>query len=174
MRRSDGRIFWRLVSSVGLDMDSDLYVGRSSVYGDVHEWLEPGQRSRLCPSLPRRKLPLLVSAHPLNPSFQYIIMAMYANPKPDNPYQPLPPSEHHTDTIFPSPFIPIRIPFFAPVIWLNDQVANVLDFTTGGRKGRRPSGGQQARAMEGVEEGVGYRSGGKTGFRVRKDARKLD
>ncbi|KAG9100662.1 hypothetical protein FS749_013898 [Ceratobasidium sp. UAMH 11750] len=107
----------------------------------------------------------------------YIIMAMSAKPKPDNPYQPLPPSEHDTpDPVFPSPFIPIRIPFFAPVIWLNDQVANVLDFSTGGRR-RRPSTttSVSVSGMEGVEEGVGYRSSpGRPGLRVRKDARKLD
>ncbi|KAG9097816.1 hypothetical protein FRC06_007162 [Ceratobasidium sp. 370] len=107
----------------------------------------------------------------------YIIMAMSAKPKPDNPYQPLPPSEHDTpDPVFPSPFVPIRIPFFAPVIWLNDQVANVLDFSTGGRR-RRPSAATSVSVsgMEGVEEGVGYRSGpGRPGLRVRKDARKLD
>lgn len=90
-------------------------------------------------------------------------MAMYANPKPDNPYQLL--HDSSPNAIFPSPFVPIRIPFFAPVIWLNDRVANLLDFSTGGKR-RRPSGGQQARQMEGVEEGVG-----KPTFRVR---RKLD
>ena len=90
-------------------------------------------------------------------------MAMQAKPKPDNPYQLL--HNSSSSAIFPSPFVPIRIPFFAPVIWLNDQVANVLDFSTGGKR-RRPSAGQQARQMEGVEEGVG-----KPTFRVR---RKLD
>lgn len=101
-------------------------------------------------------------------------MAMYANPKPDNPYQPLPPPEHEANpaAIFPSPFVPIRIPFFAPVIWLNDQVINLLDISTGGRRRRPSAGGHQ---MEGVEEGVG--AGGKgqrAAFRVRKEARKLD
>ncbi|KAG9087752.1 hypothetical protein FRC07_012751 [Ceratobasidium sp. 392] len=104
-------------------------------------------------------------------------MAMYANPKPDNPYQPLPPSEHDTpDPIFPSPFVPIRTPFFAPVIWLNDRVAHVLDFSTGGRRRRSSTAHTNVTGMEGVEEGVGYRSRqGGPGLRVRnKDARKMD
>lgn len=101
----------------------------------------------------------------------YIIMATYANPKPDNAYQPLPPPEHDSGTmLFPSPFIPIRIPFFAPVIWLNDQVAKLLDASTGGQRRRSSVTGAQ---MEGVEEGVGLQNQ-RPGFRVRKDARKLD
>ncbi|KAH7340968.1 etoposide-induced protein 2.4-domain-containing protein [Rhizoctonia solani] len=103
----------------------------------------------------------------------YIIMAMYANPKPDNPYQPIPPSEYDTNPapIFPSPFVPIRIPFFVPVIWLNDQVAKLLDLSTGGRRRRTSSAGAGIQ-MEGVEEGVGRAQ--RAGFRLRKDARKLD
>ncbi|QRW00657.1 Etoposide-induced protein 2.4 (EI24) [Ceratobasidium sp. AG-Ba] len=104
----------------------------------------------------------------------YIIMAMYANPKPDNPYQPLPPSEYDTtsEPVFPSPFIPIRIPFFVPVIWLNDRVVHILDFSTGGRRARRPSATQNVTAMEGVEAGVGYRPRQGQGIRVRN--KKLD
>ncbi|CUA68216.1 Etoposide-induced protein 2,4 homolog [Bos taurus] [Rhizoctonia solani] len=103
----------------------------------------------------------------------YIIMAMYTNPKPDNPYQPIAPTEYDPNPapIFPSPFIPIRIPFFAPVIWLNDQVAKLLDVTTGGRRRRTSSTGPGIQ-MEGVEEGVGRSQ--RAGFRLRKDARKLD
>jgi etoposide-induced 2.4 mRNA len=104
-------------------------------------------------------------------------MAMYAHPKPDNPYQPLPPSEHDTNptAIFPSPFVPIRIPFFAPVIWLNDQVAKLLDIITGGRRTRRPSAAGHQVQMEGVEEGVGVSGRAqRAAFRLRKDARKLD
>ncbi|KLO18835.1 hypothetical protein SCHPADRAFT_899396 [Schizopora paradoxa] len=70
----------------------------------------------------------------------YIIMAMHARPVPSNPYNPAPsppgPSTHanahghqpDTPTLirYPSPFIPIRVPVFAPVLWLNDRVVGLL------------------------------------------------
>ncbi|KAF8682382.1 Etoposide-induced protein 2.4 (EI24) [Rhizoctonia solani] len=106
----------------------------------------------------------------------YIIMATSRStkPQPDNPYQPIPPSEYDPNPapIFPSPFVPIRIPFFAPVIWLNDQVAKLLDLSTGGGRGRRASSTGPSIQMEGVEEGVGRAT--RAGFRLRKEARKLD
>ncbi|CEL51724.1 Protein EI24 homolog OS=Dictyostelium discoideum GN=DDB_G0284253 PE=3 SV=1 [Rhizoctonia solani AG-1 IB] len=106
----------------------------------------------------------------------YIIMATSRStkPQPDNPYQPIPPSEYdpNPSPVFPSPFVPIRIPFFAPVIWLNDQVAKLLDLSTGGGKRRRASSVGPGIQMEGVEEGVGRAT--RAGFRLRKDARKLD
>ncbi|GAB1517827.1 hypothetical protein RhiTH_000880 [Rhizoctonia solani] len=109
-------------------------------------------------------------------SERYIIMATSRStkPQPDNPYQPIPPSEYDPNPapIFPSPFVPIRIPFFAPVIWLNDQVAKLLDLSTGGGRGRRASSTGPSIQMEGVEEGVGRAT--RAGFRLRKEARKLD
>lgn len=68
---------------------------------------------------------------------QYIIMAMHAKPVPADPYNPMPPlaaqRPGETDTIrHPSPFVPIRLPIFAVVIWLNDWVVRLLQ-VIGGR-----------------------------------------
>ncbi|KAI0031496.1 etoposide-induced protein 2.4-domain-containing protein, partial [Vararia minispora EC-137] len=48
----------------------------------------------------------------------YIIMATHARPAPDDPYNPSDaPSITH-----PSPYVPIRVPVFAPVIAIDDAV----------------------------------------------------
>lgn len=63
---------------------------------------------------------------------QYIIMAMHARPVPLDPYNPivsLPPgmsSSTLEDIRHPHPFIPIRLPIFALVLWLNDWVVRLL------------------------------------------------
>ncbi|KIP04802.1 hypothetical protein PHLGIDRAFT_109134 [Phlebiopsis gigantea 11061_1 CR5-6] len=64
----------------------------------------------------------------------YIIMAMHARPAPIDPYNPTggDPPKH------PSPFIPIRIPVFTPVIWLNDMIVRVISLI-GHVGGPRPS-----------------------------------
>ncbi|KAF5330643.1 hypothetical protein D9619_006027 [Psilocybe cf. subviscida] len=76
----------------------------------------------------------------------YIIMAMHARPVPSDPYNPSPSPPLNAsagdttdaDTIrHPSPFIPIRLPIFAPVIFVNDAVVRVLNFI-GGRPIVRP------------------------------------
>ncbi|KDR81827.1 hypothetical protein GALMADRAFT_240058 [Galerina marginata CBS 339.88] len=107
----------------------------------------------------------------------YIIMAMHARPVPTDPYNPSAPprtpSAHTTpdepDLIrHPSPFVPIRLPIFAPVIWLNDVVVRVLNFV-GGRpivrhkaaaaslsmSGRRGRGRAFSDASESAEDGNG-------------------
>lgn len=66
-------------------------------------------------------------------------MAMHARPVPTDPYNPLPPptpipssSHEESDSIrHPSPFIPIRLPVFAVVIWINDAIVRVLNFIGG-------------------------------------------
>ena len=65
-------------------------------------------------------------------------MAMHAKPVPTDPYNPMPPlaaqRPGETDTIrHPSPFVPIRLPIFAVVIWLNDWVVRLLQ-VIGGRQ----------------------------------------
>ncbi|KAH8108159.1 etoposide-induced protein 2.4-domain-containing protein [Cristinia sonorae] len=53
----------------------------------------------------------------------YIIMAMHARPEPLDPYNP-----SGSDVVrHPSPFIPIRIPIFAPVTFLNDWIIRVIN-----------------------------------------------
>ncbi|KAI0060794.1 hypothetical protein BV25DRAFT_1992601 [Artomyces pyxidatus] len=79
----------------------------------------------------------------------YIIMAMHSQPVPYDPYAPIPPSESSSgqrSIIHPSPYIPIRVPVFAPVIFINDCVVRVLSLGTR----RRP-----AESTINVEEGEG-------------------
>lgn len=136
-------------------------------------------------------------------------MAMHAKPAPTNPYNPSPlpappvvPSSNsnnngvhnmnnNAEVRFPSPFIPIRIPVFAPVLWLNDQVVRVLSL--GGVKTRRNSyttgvgrkRGMSDSTVESVEEGSGSLAGvastahstplaPSSGSRVRVGRRKFD
>ena len=60
-------------------------------------------------------------------------MAMHARPVPLNPYNPLPVSGEATIR-HPSPFMPIRLPIFAVVIWLNDWLVRLL--SVGGARQR--------------------------------------
>lgn len=55
----------------------------------------------------------------------YIILSVHANPKPHDPYNPSPLASHDGVT-HPSPFVPIRIPIFAFVIWMNDCIVSVI------------------------------------------------
>lgn len=99
----------------------------------------------------------------------FIIMAMHARPLPQDPYNPLPQSD---DTIrYPSPYLPIRMPVFALVIWLNDWVVRLLSVgtrTPSARSGHRrvPSDG----GSEQVEEGASIEMDGMgTDTRIPRD-----
>lgn len=65
-------------------------------------------------------------------AMQYIIMALHARPVPVDPYNPtvsLPPSMASStleDIRHPHPIMPIRLPIFALVLWLNDWVVRLL------------------------------------------------
>ncbi|TFK42988.1 etoposide-induced protein 2.4-domain-containing protein [Crucibulum laeve] len=92
----------------------------------------------------------------------YIILAMHARPVPADPYNPLPPisaaNPNEVDVIrHPSPFVPIRIPIFVLVIWLNDIIVSVL--SVGGGKPVKNRGPERSRAFsdatENAEEGGG-------------------
>jgi etoposide-induced 2.4 mRNA len=68
-----------------------------------------------------------------------MIMAMRARPLPIDPYNPSSSpltghsgDEHEHVVRHPSPFIPIRIPVFALVIWINDAIVRMLN-ALGGR-----------------------------------------
>lgn len=70
----------------------------------------------------------------------YIIMATHARPVPLDPYHPVASTRYSdkntTDTeTYPSPFIPIRLPVFAPVLWLNDRIIELLNIVAGGSTG---------------------------------------
>ncbi|KAH9967963.1 etoposide-induced protein 2.4-domain-containing protein, partial [Russula dissimulans] len=58
----------------------------------------------------------------------YIIMAMHAHPVPTDPYSPSSPTSASAGTpiTHPSPYVPIRLRIFAPVIFLNDCIVSVL------------------------------------------------
>jgi etoposide-induced 2.4 mRNA len=94
-------------------------------------------------------------------------MAMHAHPVPLDPYNPLPPASSTSSAHLkaeeiirhPSPFIPIRVPIFGIVIWLNDWIVRIISVGGGGRggggarsigKGRTMSDGFE-KAEEGIE-----------------------
>ncbi|KAJ3508747.1 hypothetical protein NLJ89_g5582 [Agrocybe chaxingu] len=92
----------------------------------------------------------------------YIIMAMHARPAPTDPYNPTPPipssrPEQNDIIRHPSPFIPIRLPIFAVVIWINDAIIRVLNFI-GGRPIVRHKGAARGRSFsdstESAEDGA--------------------
>ncbi|OAX39185.1 hypothetical protein K503DRAFT_769719 [Rhizopogon vinicolor AM-OR11-026] len=91
----------------------------------------------------------------------FIIMAMRAQPVPKDPYNPAPSME--TDVVrFPSPLVPIRMPVFAIVIWLNDLIVQVLSISGSvGARHRRTSSETTEQAEEGV--GVELRNINRTG-----------
>jgi etoposide-induced 2.4 mRNA len=69
----------------------------------------------------------------------YIIMATHARPVPLDPYKPSTnmirygeDSSINGPVIYPSPFIPVRLPVFAPVLWLNDRIIGLLNVMGGG------------------------------------------
>jgi len=93
----------------------------------------------------------------------YIIMAMHAHPVPLDPYNPVAPIPSaragENDVIrHPSPFVPIRLPIFALVMWLNDAFVRLLN-TGGGVSNSRTRTFARNRtlsqSMEGVEDGIG-------------------
>jgi etoposide-induced 2.4 mRNA len=116
-------------------------------------------------------------------------MAMHAHPVPLDPYSPLPSvpstaSMHHStilnteETIrHPSPFIPIRFPIFAIVLWLNDWIVRIISVggRSGGKSGRMRSTGKRRtlsdgfeKAEEGIELDVVAGRGNRRGIEQRK------
>jgi etoposide-induced 2.4 mRNA len=114
-------------------------------------------------------------------------MAMHARPVPIDPYNPAPPVPCADGSYIirhPSPFIPIRLPIFSLVLWLNDCIIWALNVgsrrsgTTGRFRGRHKS---LSESVESVEEGQekspnaikspwnSYQSGG-----IRESRRKVD
>lgn len=92
-------------------------------------------------------------------------MAMHARPLPLDPYSPVAPrsltASSPTEEMVrhPSPFIPIRLPIFAIVIWLNDWIVRIISVGGGGPRRRginRGSGRGRALsdAPEHAEEGI--------------------
>jgi etoposide-induced 2.4 mRNA len=99
---------------------------------------------------------LLISA-----DVQFIIMAMHARPVPQDPYNPAPSMESTHTVRYPSPLVPIRMPVFAVVIWLNDLIVRVLSVGGGaGVRHRRTTSDTTEQAEEGT--GVELRNIGRT------------
>ncbi|KAK7014995.1 etoposide-induced protein 2.4-domain-containing protein [Favolaschia claudopus] len=89
----------------------------------------------------------------------YTIMAMHAQPVPQDPYGSFPQGSSYSgsDSIrHPSPFIPIRLPIFALVMWLNDLIVKAV--TVGSGRNAAPRTFKRNRAFsdgaESMEEGV--------------------
>jgi etoposide-induced 2.4 mRNA len=92
---------------------------------------------------------------------------MHANPLPQQPYSPSPPvrSPVTGEEIYPlsSPFIPVRLPVFKLVIWINSWVIHGINYMTGGRRshGSR-SAAADSKQWDGeedhVESGIPLRS----------------
>ncbi|KAH9932148.1 etoposide-induced protein 2.4-domain-containing protein [Amylocystis lapponica] len=114
----------------------------------------------------------------------YIIMAMHARPLPLDPYNPSPSAPSANDDIrHPSPLVPIRLPIFVLVLWLNDWVVRILSVGGGRRGARGPARHRRVLSdvAESVEEGevlaheMGPTNGGVAGrMRMGVNRRKLD
>lgn len=87
----------------------------------------------------------------------YIILAMHARPVPLDPYNPSPQITNSTnnETIrHPSPLVPIRLPIFALVMWLNDSIIKALSVGGGSTKVSGPRGSRAlSDPTESIEEG---------------------
>ncbi|KAH7912123.1 etoposide-induced protein 2.4-domain-containing protein [Hygrophoropsis aurantiaca] len=84
----------------------------------------------------------------------FIIMAMHAKPIPQDPYNPIPnTASDSVDVVrYPSPYLPIRVPVFAVVIWLNDRIVQVLSVSGSGGTQRHHR--TLSDSSEQVEEGA--------------------
>ena len=82
-------------------------------------------------------------------------MAMHARPAPLDPYNPvvsLPQgmsSSTLEDIRHPHPFIPIRLPIFALVLWLNDWVVRILSLGGASTVGKQQLPGIQRETKRG-------------------------
>lgn len=84
-------------------------------------------------------------------------MAIHARPLPLDPYNPVPSSDdaQQNEVIrLPSPYIPIRLPVFALVIWLNDLIVSSLTVLGGGSKAGHRRNKSSIDGKESIEEGV--------------------
>ncbi|KAN0076893.1 Etoposide-induced protein [Tylopilus felleus] len=81
----------------------------------------------------------------------YIIMAMHAQPVPQDPFNPHLSSDKNDTVRYPSPLIPIRLRVFAVVIWLNDLIVRILSVGggVGGPRHNRVPSNSSERAEEG-------------------------
>lgn len=107
----------------------------------------------LFPAVSRFKL----FAMPVNNYWQYNIMAIHARPLPLDPYNPVRPKDNTSqmdEIILPSPYIPIRLPIFALVIWLNDVIVSSLTAFRGDHKSRHRRNQSSVGGKQSIEEGI--------------------
>jgi hypothetical protein len=81
-------------------------------------------------------------------------MATRSRPLPIDPYHPIP-SEGLEVTRYPSPFVPLRLPIFRPVILMNDLIVRALSVGAGGKRAASPSA-----SPSGPSSKFGRKSGG--------------
>lgn len=67
----------------------------------------------------------------------YIMMATRSRPLPADPYNPIP-SEGSEVVRHPSPFVPLRLPIFRPVILMNDLIVRTLSVGAGSKRVASP------------------------------------
>ena len=80
-------------------------------------------------------------------------MALHAHPHPLDPYNPA--GSQHEQLRHPSPFVPIRIPVFTPVVWLNDLIIRVISLLgTFGGASKGFSNDMNARRMRALSDSV--------------------
>lgn len=84
-------------------------------------------------------------------------MAVRSRPLPADPYHPIP-SEGSEAIRYPSPFIPLRLPIFQPVILMNDLVVRVLSVGAGGKRAASASASLRGARLKVGKKGEGYRS----------------
>ncbi|KAH8833530.1 etoposide-induced protein 2.4-domain-containing protein [Flagelloscypha sp. PMI_526] len=86
----------------------------------------------------------------------YIMMAMHSKPVPRDPYNPSGYAGSDNVPIHPSPFIPIRLRIFAPVLWINDRIVQLLSVAAVSRT--QPRQHQRSSSSDGpgenIEDGV--------------------
>jgi etoposide-induced 2.4 mRNA len=87
------------------------------------------------------------------------MMATRARPLPIDPYNPI--ASDGGVVRHPSPFVPLRLPIFAVVIWLNDSIVKLLSVGTSagsytnkaGDVHSKRGGKGDAEGIENIEEG---------------------
>ena len=107
----------------------------------------------LFPAVRIRRLGVIAVRGSAELPLQYVIMAMHARPVPQDPFNPQLSSEKNDTVRYPSPFIPIRLPIFAAVIWLNDLIVRIL--SVGGSAGEPRHKRLPSNSSEKAEEGAG-------------------
>ena len=65
-------------------------------------------------------------------------MATRSRPLPADPYNPIP-LDGSEVVRYPSPFMPLRLPIFRPVILINDLIVRALSVGAGGKRATSPT-----------------------------------